>query len=149
LLTRRMSLPQHRAWSPRLTPRRRSTRRHNVVLKKVLPLEVEAPDASGAAKATIALAGWRCPLQPRLERRAFAVHSLPLLIRLAGFQSSGRWGIVRGMGVPGPEKRKPMRERICPISGRVACPRPVRELCAREIIRNSGADTVEYFDEVV
>ena len=42
-----------------------------------------------------------------------------------------------------------MRERICPISGPGSLSKSVRERRAREIITNSGADTVEYFNEVV
>jgi hypothetical protein len=39
-----------------------------------------------------------------------------------------------------------MRERICPISGPGSLSKTVRERRAREIITNSGADTVEYFN---
>ena len=42
-----------------------------------------------------------------------------------------------------------MRERICPISGPGSRSKTVRERRAREIIMDSGADTVEYFNEVV
>jgi len=65
-------------------------------------------------------------------------------------ESSGRWWVVRWwMDVPGLEKRKHMRERICPISGPGSLSKTVRERRAREIIMESGADTVEYFNEVV
>jgi integrase len=65
-------------------------------------------------------------------------------------ESSGKWWVVRWwMDVPGLEKRKHMRERICPISGPGSLSRTVRERRAREIITKSGADTVEYFDQVV
>src|SRR5271168_4089949 len=65
-------------------------------------------------------------------------------------ESSGRWWVVRWwMDSPGLEKRKHMRERICPISGPGSLSKTVRERRAREIITNSGADTVEYFNEVV
>ncbi len=65
-------------------------------------------------------------------------------------ESSGRWWVVRWwMDVPGIEKRKHMRERICPISGPGSVSKTVRERRAREIITQSGADTVEYFNEVV
>ena len=37
-----------------------------------------------------------------------------------------------------------MRERICPISGPGSLSKTVRERRAREIIMQSGADTVEY-----
>jgi hypothetical protein len=53
------------------------------------------------------------------------------------------------MDAPGLEKRKHMRERICPISGPGSRSKTVRERRAREIIMDSGADTVEYFNEVV
>jgi integrase len=65
-------------------------------------------------------------------------------------ESSGKWWVVRWwMDVPGLEKRKHMRERICPISGPGSLSKTVRERRAREIITSSGADTVEYFNEVV
>jgi integrase len=65
-------------------------------------------------------------------------------------ESSGKWWVVRWwMDVPGLEKRKHMRERICPISGLGSLSKTVRERRAREIITKSGADTVEYFDQVV
>ena len=65
-------------------------------------------------------------------------------------ESSGRWWVVRWwMDMPGLEKRKHMRERICPISGLGSLSKTVRERRAREIITKSGADTVEYFDQVV
>ena len=42
-----------------------------------------------------------------------------------------------------------MRQRICPISGPGSLSKSGRERLAREIISESGADTVEYFNQVV
>lgn len=42
-----------------------------------------------------------------------------------------------------------MRQRICPISGPGSLSKSGRERRAREIITDSGADTVEFFNEVV
>ena len=65
-------------------------------------------------------------------------------------EPSGRWWVVRWwMDVPGQEKRRHMRERICPISGPGSLSKSGRERRAREIITASGADTVEYFNKVV
>ena len=49
----------------------------------------------------------------------------------------------------GQEKRRHMRERVCPISGQGSLSKSARERRASEIITASGADTVEYFSQVV
>jgi integrase len=65
-------------------------------------------------------------------------------------ESSGKWWVVRWwMDVPWKEERAHKRARICPISGRGTLSASERKRRAREIIAESGADTVEYFDEVV
>src|SRR5260370_20283214 len=65
-------------------------------------------------------------------------------------ESSGKWWVVRWwMDVPGLERRRHMRQRICPISGPGSLSKSGRERLAREIISESGADTVEYFNQVV
>lgn len=51
--------------------------------------------------------------------------------------------------VPGQEKRAHKSVRICPISGPGKLSKPEREREAREIIRKSGADTGELFNEVL
>ena len=51
--------------------------------------------------------------------------------------------------IPGQEKRVHVRERICPISGPGLLSKSGRKRKAREIIQASGADTAEYFREVV
>lgn len=51
--------------------------------------------------------------------------------------------------IAGQEKREHMRERICPISGPGLLSKSERKRKAREIIQVSGADSPEYFHEVV
>jgi uncharacterized protein YmfQ (DUF2313 family) len=63
---------------------------------------------------------------------------------------SGKWWVVRWwMDVPGQEKRRHMRERVCPISGSGSLSKSERQRRAREIVAASGADTEEYFQKVV
>jgi hypothetical protein len=65
-------------------------------------------------------------------------------------EPSGKWWVVRWwMDVPGKEKRRHMRERICPISGSGSLSKSERQRRAREIVVASGADTEEYFQKVV
>jgi len=62
----------------------------------------------------------------------------------------GKWWVVRWwMDVPEQEERRHMRAKICPISGPGALSKSGRERRAREIIAESGADTVEHFESVV
>ena len=64
-------------------------------------------------------------------------------------EPSGKWWVVRWwMDMPGQEKRKLMREKICPISGPGSLSKSGRERRAREIIAASGADTEVYFNKV-
>ncbi len=53
------------------------------------------------------------------------------------------------MDIPGQEKRILKRAKICPISGPGSLSASERKRRAREIIADSGADTVEYFNKVV
>jgi integrase len=63
---------------------------------------------------------------------------------------SGKWWVVRWwMDVSGQEERRHMRAKICPISGTGCLFKSERERRAREIIAESGADTVEHFEKVV
>jgi hypothetical protein len=65
-------------------------------------------------------------------------------------ESSGKWWVARWwMDVPGQEERRHMRAKICPISGPGRLSKSERERRAREIIAESGADTVEHFEKVV
>ncbi len=65
-------------------------------------------------------------------------------------ERSGKWFVVRWwMDVPGQVQRVHMRERVCPISGPGVLSKSERERRGREIIAESGADTVEYFNKVV
>ena len=65
-------------------------------------------------------------------------------------EPSGKWWVVRWwMDVPGQEKRRHMRERVCPISGSGSLSKSERQRRAREIVAASGADTEEYFQKVV
>jgi integrase len=50
---------------------------------------------------------------------------------------------------PGQEKRMHVRERICPIFGPGLLSKSERKRKVREIIQASGADSAEYFNEVV
>ena len=51
--------------------------------------------------------------------------------------------------IPGQDSRMHVRERICPISGPGLLSKSERKRKAREIIQASGADSAEYFNEVV
>ena len=53
------------------------------------------------------------------------------------------------MDVTGQEKRTLKRERICPVIGPGSLGASARERRAREIVQQSGADTVEHFERVV
>ena len=65
-------------------------------------------------------------------------------------EQSGRWFVVRfWKDIPGQEKRIHVRERVCPISGPGLLSKSERKRKAREIIQASGADSAEYFKEVV
>ena len=65
-------------------------------------------------------------------------------------EKSGRWFVVRfWKDIPGQERRMHVRERVCPISGPGLLSKSERKRKAREIIRASGADSSEYFKEVV
>jgi hypothetical protein len=65
-------------------------------------------------------------------------------------EKSGRWFVVRfWKDIPGQEKRMHVRERICPIFGPGLLSKSERKRKAREIIQASGADSAEYFNEVV
>jgi integrase len=65
-------------------------------------------------------------------------------------EKSGRWFVVRfWKDIPGQERRMHVRERICPISGPGLLSKSERKRKAREIIQASGADSAEYFNEVV
>jgi integrase len=65
-------------------------------------------------------------------------------------EKSGRWFVVRfWRDIPGQEQRAHLRERVCPISGPGLLSKSERRRRAREIIQASGADSVEYFNEVM
>jgi integrase len=65
-------------------------------------------------------------------------------------EKSGRWFVVRfWKDIPGQERRMHVRERICPISGPGRLSKSALKRRAREIIQESGADSPEYFKEVV
>jgi hypothetical protein len=65
-------------------------------------------------------------------------------------EKSGRWFVVRfWKDIAGHEKRVHVRERICPISGPCLLSKSERKRKAREIIQASGADSPEYFKQVV
>jgi integrase len=65
-------------------------------------------------------------------------------------EKSGRWFVVRfWKDIPGQERRMHVRERICPIFGPGLLSKSERKRKAREIIQASGADSADYFNEVV
>jgi len=65
-------------------------------------------------------------------------------------ERSGKWWVVRWwMDVQGEEERSHRRAKICPVSGVGSLSKSERTRRAREIIAESGADTVEYFEKVV
>jgi integrase len=65
-------------------------------------------------------------------------------------EKSGKWWVVRWwMDVEGQDKRTHKRARICPISGKGVLSASARKRRASEIITESGADTEEYFNQVV
>ena len=64
-------------------------------------------------------------------------------------EASGKWWVVRWwMDLPGQGARRHMRAKICPIFGPGCLSKTERERRAREIIAESGADTVEHFEKV-
>jgi hypothetical protein len=65
-------------------------------------------------------------------------------------EKSGTWFVVRfWKDTAGQEKRVHVRERVCPISGPGLLSKSERKRRAREIIQQSGAESREYFKEVV
>jgi integrase len=65
-------------------------------------------------------------------------------------EKSGRWFVVRfWKDSAGQERRMHVRERICPISGPGSLSKSARKRRAKEIIQASGADSPDYFEEVV
>jgi hypothetical protein len=65
-------------------------------------------------------------------------------------ERSGKWWVVRWwQDVVGQDTRSHRREKICPIAGVGALSASERKRRAREIIAESGADTVEHFNRVV
>jgi hypothetical protein len=65
-------------------------------------------------------------------------------------EKSGKWFVVRyWKDIAGQEKRQHVRERICPVSGKGSMTASQRERRAKEIVQQSGADTVEHFERVV
>jgi integrase len=65
-------------------------------------------------------------------------------------EPSGKWWVVRWwQDVPGQEERRHMRAKICRITGPCSLSKSERQRRAREIIAESGADSVEYFNTVV
>ncbi len=65
-------------------------------------------------------------------------------------ERSGKWWVVRWWeDIPGQYERSHKRAKICPIAGVGALSASERKRRAREIITESGADTVEHFNKVV
>jgi len=65
-------------------------------------------------------------------------------------EKSGKWWVVRWwQDVPGQYERSHKRAKICPISGIGKLSKSERTRRAREIVAESGADSVEHFNKVV
>ena len=65
-------------------------------------------------------------------------------------EKSGRWFVVRfWQDVAGQEKRALVRVRICPVSGAGSLNASERKRRAKQIVQESGADTVEHFERTV
>ncbi|MGH9737483.1 MAG: tyrosine-type recombinase/integrase [Candidatus Acidiferrales bacterium] len=65
-------------------------------------------------------------------------------------EKSGKWYVVRWrMDVEGEEKRRYLREKICPISGPGKLSASERERKAKDIVERSGANSKERFNRVV
>lgn len=65
-------------------------------------------------------------------------------------EKSGKWWVVRWwMDVQGQEKRALKRARISPVVGPGVLSASERKRRAREIIAESGADTIDHFNQVV
>jgi integrase len=65
-------------------------------------------------------------------------------------EKSGRWFVVRfWQDVAGQEKRALVRVRICPVSGTGSLNASERKRRAKQIVQDSGADTVEHFERTV
>jgi len=65
-------------------------------------------------------------------------------------ERSGNWYVVRfWMDVVGQEKRRLVRERVCPTSGPGRLSASERKRKGREIVAASGADSVKHFEQVV
>ena len=65
-------------------------------------------------------------------------------------ERSGEWYVVRWrMDVEGQEKRRYMREKICPTSGPGKLSASERERKAKEIVERSGANSEQRFNRVV
>ena len=65
-------------------------------------------------------------------------------------QKDGNWYVVRfWKDVAGQQKRRRVRERICPVSGPGKLSASDRKHKAKELVEASGADTAEHFEKVV
>lgn len=65
-------------------------------------------------------------------------------------EKSGKWWVIRWWtDVPGQEKRELKRAKLWPVAGPGALSASERKRRGREVIAGSGADTVEYFNELV
>lgn len=65
-------------------------------------------------------------------------------------ERSGEWYVVRWrMDVEGQEKRRYMREKVCPISGPGKLSASERERKAKQIVERSGANSEQRFNRVV
>ena len=94
--------------------------------------------------------GYRSRRIQRASQTLGAIPSMDALHSLRSADTSGKWWVVRWwMDMEGQDKRVHKRARICPISGPGVLSKSERLRRAREIVTESGADTVEHFNAVV
>jgi hypothetical protein len=63
-------------------------------------------------------------------------------------QKGNAWHVRFRIDIPGQEQRAYRSVRLCPVSGPGKLTKPERERKAKEVIAESGADTVEHFEKV-
>jgi integrase len=122
---------------------------------KILPIAAAIADATPLPDGTATRTGLTHGLERDTLRSSNATkRTRKSMSRRRGqnghIEKSGRWYVVRfWMDVAGQEKRVHKRERICPVAGLGSMTESARERRAKEIVQQSGADTVEHFERVV
>jgi integrase len=119
-----------------------------------IPLDCQATGIADAAGAEGALPGGsllRDNVAGDTRKRARTRKSMSRRSGQNGYiEKSGNWYVVRWrMDVEGQEKRRYLRERICPLSGPGKLSASERERKAKEIVERSGANSEQHFNRVV